>query len=81
MKLLVKYKGRKNAPFHPRLRIATWSGFCPNQWDEMHFRPGTFCGAGCVADTSVEEAVKTYFSELRRMGYEAFTISRQDVKL
>lgn len=73
-KLLVKLgNARKNEPFHPTLKICVASGYCRNQWQELHFRPGMFTGADCVARCSVEMAIKGYMSELKRMGYEEVT--------
>ena len=73
-KLMVRYgKSRRNEPFHPRLEINTKSGYCPNHWQEQHFRPGVFTGAGCVAQIDTEEAVKMYLSELKRMNYVVVT--------
>lgn len=70
-RLIVQYgKSRRRTPFHPRLRINRNSGFCRNQWEEMHFTDGVFGGAGCVRETTVEQAVAKYFAELKRMGYE-----------
>lgn len=70
-RLIVQYgKSKRRAPFHPRLKINAQSGFCRNQWEEMHFTEGVFGGAGCVHNTTVEEAVAKYFAELRRMGYQ-----------
>jgi hypothetical protein len=70
VKLYVKYgKGKRRLAFHPRLKINTESGFCRNQWSEMHFEEGVYVGAQCVKVCSVAEVVERYFSELKRMGY------------
>lgn len=81
MKLFVQYHQRRSEPFHPTLKINVGSGYCRNQWTEQHFREGVFTGAGCVANISVEAAVKIYFSELKRMGYTAATVSVTPVSL
>lgn len=69
MKLMVKYKGRRNIPFHPTLKLMD-TGYAWGHWQEMHFRPGLFCGAGTVRERNVEQAIAQYFKDLRRMGYE-----------
>ena len=71
MKLYVQHGkiSTRHQPFHPTLHINRYSGYCENQWEEMHFRPGLFCGAECVATTTVAEAIAKYFREIKRMGY------------
>jgi phosphosulfolactate synthase (CoM biosynthesis protein A) len=70
-RLIVQFgKGRRRTPFHPKLKINVNSGYCRNQWEEMHFTDGVFCGGGCVRQITVEQAVERYFAELRRMGYQ-----------
>ena len=73
MSRLMVRSGKSNKyhpPFHPRLRIATESGWRPNQWDGQIFRPGVYGGlSGAAGDTSVEEAVKIYFEALKRCGH------------
>jgi hypothetical protein len=70
MRLMVKYgKSKKYQPFHPTLRIER-TGFAPSgQWVALHFRPGCFCGHDAVRSSSVEQAIKRYFADLKRMSY------------
>lgn len=68
-KLMVKYgKSNKYRPFHPRLKIME-TGFSRGHWQEMHFHPGVFLGAGCAPKKNVQQAIEEYFSRLRRMNY------------
>lgn len=70
MKLWVRHIGsRKNLPFRPTLRIQN-DPYSRNHWQEGHFKPGAFCGAGVFPEISLKQAMEIYFSELRRMKYE-----------
>ena len=68
-KLFVQRK-KKDAPFHPRLRIES-TGYAPGgQWVGLCSRGDVWAGFAAVSQMTASEMIPHYLEELKRMNHK-----------